>query len=69
MYNGLTFLTGDCKNSLASRYRESQLCRNILEELDHVNQSTSEGTNGQDKAAHYATPLLYQVSQLNSETD
>lgn len=45
-------------------YRQSQLGRNVLEELDHVNQSISDGASGPDEAADYATSFLYQASQL-----
>lgn len=63
MYNGLSVSTVECKNPLAAKYRQSQLCQNVLEELNHVNQSVAEGAKSQDKAADYATSFLYQVSQ------
>lgn len=69
MYNGLSLFTVECNNLLATKYRQSHLCQNVLEELDHVSQSIAEGDKGQDEAANYATSFLYQVSQLNSETD
>lgn len=56
--------TDDCKNPLAIKYYQSQLCKNMLEELNHVNQSIAEGVKGQDKAADYVTSFLYQVSQI-----
>lgn len=62
MYNGLS--TVECKNSLATKYRQSQLCQNVLEELGHVDQHIAEGAKGHDKAAEYATSFFYQVSQL-----
>ncbi|XP_037620517.1 broad substrate specificity ATP-binding cassette transporter ABCG2b isoform X1 [Sebastes umbrosus] len=58
----------ECKNPLAAKYRQSQLCQNVLEELSHVNQSVAEGAKGQDKAADYATSFLYQMRVVCGRT-
>ncbi|KAM7394541.1 hypothetical protein PAMP_021337 [Pampus punctatissimus] len=58
----------ECKNPLAIKYCQSQLCQNMLEELDHVNQSISEGVKGQDKAADYVTSFLYQMHVVCGRT-
>ncbi|XP_044047465.1 broad substrate specificity ATP-binding cassette transporter ABCG2b isoform X3 [Siniperca chuatsi] len=58
----------ECKNPLATKYHQSQLCQNVLEELDHVNQSIAEGAKGQDKAADYATSFFYQVRVVCGRT-
>ncbi|TDH15741.1 hypothetical protein EPR50_G00013110 [Perca flavescens] len=50
------------KNSLANKYRQSQLCQNVLEELGHVDQRIAEGAKGHDKAAEYATSFFYQLA-------
>uniref|UniRef100_A0A8C4H7I9 ABC transporter domain-containing protein n=1 Tax=Dicentrarchus labrax TaxID=13489 RepID=A0A8C4H7I9_DICLA len=57
-----------CKNPLATKYRQSQLCQNVLEELDHVNKSTAEGVKGQDEAADYVTSFLYQLRVVCGRT-
>nr|XP_040042229.1 broad substrate specificity ATP-binding cassette transporter ABCG2b isoform X3 [Gasterosteus aculeatus aculeatus] len=56
------------KNPLANVYRQSQLGRNVLEELDHVNQSISDGASGPDEAADYATSFLYQLRVVCGRT-
>lgn len=53
----------DCKNPLAIKYQQSQLYQNMIEELDHVNQSIVDGVTGEDKPANYATSFFYQVSK------
>lgn len=58
--------TAECKNPLATKYRQSELCQKVLEEVDHVNQSIAEGVKGQDEAPDYVTSFFYQVSQLCS---
>ncbi|XP_070829217.1 broad substrate specificity ATP-binding cassette transporter ABCG2b [Chaetodon trifascialis] len=61
-------LTEDCKNLLATKYRQSHLCQTVLEELDHVNQSIVEGAKGRDEAAKYATSFLYQMRVVCGRT-
>ncbi|KAI3353341.1 hypothetical protein L3Q82_019881, partial [Scortum barcoo] len=57
------------KNPLATKYRQSQLCQNVLEELDHVNfNSIAEGAKGQDHAADYATSFSYQMRVVCGRT-
>ncbi|XP_041641615.1 broad substrate specificity ATP-binding cassette transporter ABCG2b [Cheilinus undulatus] len=58
----------ECKNPLATKYRESKLCQTMLEELDHVNQSIGAGVKGQDQAADYATSFLYQLRVVCGRT-
>ncbi|XP_056223762.1 broad substrate specificity ATP-binding cassette transporter ABCG2b [Seriola aureovittata] len=58
----------ECRNPLAATYRQSQLCQKVLEELDHVNQSTAEGVAGQDETASYATSFLYQMRVVCGRT-
>lgn len=59
----------ECKNTLATKFRQSELCLNVLKELEHVNQSLAEGVKGPDEPVDYATSFLYQVRELNLETD
>uniref|UniRef100_A0A669CDF1 ATP-binding cassette, sub-family G (WHITE), member 2b n=1 Tax=Oreochromis niloticus TaxID=8128 RepID=A0A669CDF1_ORENI len=65
--NGETKST-DCKNPLAIKYRQSQLYQNMMEELDHVNQSIVDGLTGEDKPANYATSFLYQMRVVCGRT-
>ncbi|KAL3996741.1 macrophage-stimulating 1 receptor [Sarotherodon galilaeus] len=58
----------DCKNPLAITYRQSQLYQNMMEELDHVNQSIVDGVTGEDKPANYATSFLYQMRVVCGRT-
>ncbi|XP_042286920.1 broad substrate specificity ATP-binding cassette transporter ABCG2b isoform X1 [Thunnus maccoyii] len=58
----------ECKNPLAVKYCQSQLCQNMLEELNHVNQSVAEGVKGQDKAADYVTSFFYQMRVVCGRT-
>uniref|UniRef100_A0A669ETX9 ATP-binding cassette, sub-family G (WHITE), member 2b n=1 Tax=Oreochromis niloticus TaxID=8128 RepID=A0A669ETX9_ORENI len=58
----------DCKNPLAIKYRQSQLYQNMMEELDHVNQSIVDGLTGEDKPANYATSFLYQMRVVCGRT-
>ncbi|TNN46873.1 ATP-binding cassette sub-family G member 2 [Liparis tanakae] len=60
--HALEYFTDLGKNPLANKFNQSQLCKNMLQELDHVNQSIADGGKGQDKAADYATSFLYQTS-------
>ncbi|KAM6940889.1 broad substrate specificity ATP-binding cassette transporter ABCG2b isoform 2-T2 [Lycodopsis pacificus] len=64
----LVSLTSECKNPLANKYRQSQLCRNVLDELDQVNQSIADGAKGQDEAADYATSFFYQLRVVCGRT-
>ncbi|KAM8880371.1 broad substrate specificity ATP-binding cassette transporter ABCG2b [Spinachia spinachia] len=56
------------KNPLANQYRQSQLGQNVLAQLDHVKQSGSDGANGPDEAADYATTFLYQLRVVCGRT-
>uniref|UniRef100_A0A665TLK4 ATP-binding cassette, sub-family G (WHITE), member 2b n=1 Tax=Echeneis naucrates TaxID=173247 RepID=A0A665TLK4_ECHNA len=56
------------KNLLATRYRQSQLCQTVLEELDHVNQSVAKGVKGQEEVARYATSFFYQLRVVCART-
>lgn len=58
-----SFSLADGNNSLATKYRQSHLCQNVLQELEHVSQC-ADGTKGPDEAADYATTFFYQVSKL-----
>lgn len=51
----------ECKNPLAVHYQQSQFHEKVLEELEHINQSSADGNKGQDKPASYVTSFLYQV--------
>ncbi|XP_068593550.1 broad substrate specificity ATP-binding cassette transporter ABCG2b [Cebidichthys violaceus] len=64
----LMSLTAECKNPLANKYRQSQLCRNVLDELGHVNQSIADAPKGPDEAADYATSFLYQLRVVCGRT-
>lgn len=60
--------TAECRNTLAIKYQQSQPFQQVLEELDHVNQSTGEGIEGQDVEANYATSFLYQMRVVCGRT-
>lgn len=62
----LCLSTAEFKNQLATKYQESELFQKVLEELNHVNQSTDEGVKGRDEAANYVTSFLYQVRQIRN---
>ncbi|CAK6971802.1 broad substrate specificity ATP-binding cassette transporter ABCG2b [Scomber scombrus] len=49
------------KNPLAIKYRQSKLCQDVIEELDHVYQSVAERVKGQDKKVDYVTSFFYQM--------
>ncbi|GLD52122.1 broad substrate specificity ATP-binding cassette transporter ABCG2b [Lates japonicus] len=67
--SALESVTADeCKNQLATKYRQSQLCQKVLEELDHVYRSIGEGVKGQEEAANYATSFLYQMRVVCGRT-
>ncbi|XP_019958192.2 broad substrate specificity ATP-binding cassette transporter ABCG2b isoform X1 [Paralichthys olivaceus] len=59
---------GDCKNPLAGKYRQSQLYQTVIEELDHINQSTGDRDKGQDEVPTYATSFLYQMRVVCGRT-
>lgn len=61
------FSSADGNNSLAAKYRQSHLCQNVLQELEHVIQSTNDGTKGPDEPADYATSFFYQVGKLTPD--
>ncbi|KAM9856563.1 broad substrate specificity ATP-binding cassette transporter ABCG2b [Aulostomus maculatus] len=58
----------DSKNPLAFKYRQSQLCQNMLQELDHVNQSAAGGVKSQQEAADYVTSFFYQLHVVCGRT-
>ncbi|KAF3687893.1 ATP-binding cassette sub-family G member 2 Urate exporter [Channa argus] len=58
----------ESKNTLATKYQHSQLFQEVLDELDHVNQSIYDGVTGQDVAANYATSFLYQMRVVCGRT-
>lgn len=62
MYKALSLFADESKNHLATNYRQSQLCQNVLEELDHVNNNFAQWAEGPNEAVDYATSFLYQVS-------
>uniref|UniRef100_A0A3B4GY75 ATP-binding cassette, sub-family G (WHITE), member 2c n=1 Tax=Pundamilia nyererei TaxID=303518 RepID=A0A3B4GY75_9CICH len=65
--NGETKST-NCKNPLAIKYQQSQLYQNMMEELDHVNQSIVDGVTGEDKPANYTTSFFYQMRVVCGRT-
>lgn len=58
----------ECYNPLATKYRQSQLCQDVLEELNHVNQSIAEGPKGKEERVDYATSFLYQMRVVCGRT-
>uniref|UniRef100_H2U5G3 ATP-binding cassette, sub-family G (WHITE), member 2b n=1 Tax=Takifugu rubripes TaxID=31033 RepID=H2U5G3_TAKRU len=44
-----TYITGIIKLSLANTYRQSHLCQNVLQELEHVSQSSADKIKGPDE--------------------
>ncbi|XP_029292193.1 broad substrate specificity ATP-binding cassette transporter ABCG2b [Cottoperca gobio] len=64
----LESLTAESKNPLATKYHQSQLCQNVLEELDHVNKNAAIGAIGQEKAVDYATSFFYQMRVVCGRT-
>ncbi|XP_068606891.1 broad substrate specificity ATP-binding cassette transporter ABCG2b [Brachionichthys hirsutus] len=63
-----TITTAETENQLASAYRRSQLCHNVLQEQEHLNQRSEEGSQHREKAADYATPFLYQMRVVCGRT-
>ncbi|CAG14260.1 unnamed protein product, partial [Tetraodon nigroviridis] len=62
------FPSADGNNSLATEYRQSHLCQNVLQELEHVSQSATDGTKGHGEAADYATTFFYQLRVVCGRT-
>ncbi|XP_049428959.1 broad substrate specificity ATP-binding cassette transporter ABCG2b [Epinephelus fuscoguttatus] len=60
--------TAECYNPLATKYRQSQLCQDVLEELNHVNQSVAEGLKREEEPVDYATSFLYQMRVVCGRT-
>ncbi|KAF3852390.1 hypothetical protein F7725_005745, partial [Dissostichus mawsoni] len=63
-----TLTTAECKNPLATKYRQSQLCQKVVEELNHVNKSIAEGVKGHDEPADYVTSFCYQMRVVCGRT-
>ncbi|XP_063738811.1 broad substrate specificity ATP-binding cassette transporter ABCG2b isoform X2 [Eleginops maclovinus] len=63
----LETLTTDCKNTLATKYRQSQLCQKVLEELN-VDKSLAEGVKCQDEPVDYVTSFSYQMRVVCGRT-
>ncbi|KAF7663306.1 hypothetical protein LDENG_00213550 [Lucifuga dentata] len=63
-----TLTAEEGKNPLALKYRQSQLCQNVLEELDRVNQVIGKEVRGQEEVADYATSFLYQMCVVCGRT-
>lgn len=58
----------ECKNPLALRYQQSQMQRNVLEELEQQSQMEMEGVKGQNIAANYVTSFFYQLRIVSNRT-
>lgn len=58
----------DGQNLLAPTYRQSQLCQNILLELDCVDQSIAAGGKLPDRTVEYATSFSYQMRVVCGRT-
>lgn len=63
MHKSVPFSSAD-NSSLANTYRQSHLCQNVLQELEHVSQSSVDKIKGPDEVADYPTTFFYQVSKL-----
>ncbi|KAL3066717.1 hypothetical protein OYC64_016625 [Pagothenia borchgrevinki] len=63
-----TLTTAECKNPLATKYRQSQLCQQVVEDLNHVDQSIAEGVKGHDEPADYVTSFCYQMRVVCGRT-
>lgn len=66
MHKSLPFSSAD-NSSLANTYRQSHLCQNVLQELEHVGQSSTDKIKGPDEVADYPTTFFYQVSKLTAD--
>lgn len=62
------FHSADGQNLLAPTYRQSQLCQNILLELDCVDQSIAAGGKLPDRTVEYATSFSYQMRVVCGRT-
>ncbi|XP_054634709.1 broad substrate specificity ATP-binding cassette transporter ABCG2b isoform X4 [Dunckerocampus dactyliophorus] len=60
--------TADCKNILAVKYYQSQLCRDTLHELDRIEHHIADGIMAQHKTDDYATSFLYQMRVVCGRT-
>ncbi|XP_068177156.1 broad substrate specificity ATP-binding cassette transporter ABCG2b [Antennarius striatus] len=63
-----TIRTVEFENPLASKYRQSQLCNSMLQELDRLNQNSAERNNNGNATATYATSFLYQMRVVCGRT-
>lgn len=63
----LMFCSEDSKNSLATQYRQSQLYRTVMEELEGLTQSVAGAATGNEQAPAYVTSFLYQVNVFKFE--
>ncbi|XP_029706425.1 broad substrate specificity ATP-binding cassette transporter ABCG2b [Takifugu rubripes] len=62
-----TYITAD-NSSLANTYRQSHLCQNVLQELEHVSQSSADKIKGPDEVADYPTTFLRQLRVVCGRT-
>ncbi|XP_049575981.1 broad substrate specificity ATP-binding cassette transporter ABCG2b isoform X1 [Syngnathus scovelli] len=60
--------TGERKNVLAVKYFQSQLCQDVLRELDRISLGVAGGVKGQEETADYATSFLYQMRVVCNRT-
>ncbi|XP_034087315.1 broad substrate specificity ATP-binding cassette transporter ABCG2b isoform X1 [Gymnodraco acuticeps] len=63
-----TLTTAECKNPLAIKYRQSELCQKVVEELNHVDKSIAEGVKDHDEPADYVTSFCYQMHVVCGRT-
>ncbi|TNM85280.1 hypothetical protein fugu_007551 [Takifugu bimaculatus] len=61
-----TYITDN--SSLANTYRQSHLCQNVLQELEHVSQSSADKIKGPDEVADYPTTFFYQLRVVCGRT-
>ncbi|XP_077380140.1 broad substrate specificity ATP-binding cassette transporter ABCG2b isoform X1 [Festucalex cinctus] len=60
--------TSELKNILAVKYFQSQLCQDMLRELDRINCGAAYEVKGQEGAEGYATSFLYQMRVVCGRT-
>ncbi|XP_037109613.1 broad substrate specificity ATP-binding cassette transporter ABCG2b isoform X2 [Syngnathus acus] len=60
--------TSERKNVLAVKYFQSQLCQDVLRELDRISLGVAGEVKGREEAADYATSFLYQMRVLCGRT-
>ncbi|KAM9817768.1 broad substrate specificity ATP-binding cassette transporter ABCG2b isoform X2 [Syngnathus typhle] len=60
--------TSERKNVLAVKYLQSQLCQDVLRELDRISLGVAGEVKGREEAADYATSFLYQMRVLCGRT-